>query len=111
VKAVNDPRDDRVDQHVDPGEFASERIDGTRARREPGPAPGDIVPPSGFDGGSPPQPRDGELSSQAEPLPQIEGALHLLRRGLRESPELRAGIGYTFEPTARATTVCDRAFD
>jgi putative ABC transport system ATP-binding protein len=98
VKAVNDPRDDRVDQHVDPGEFASERagrVDGKRARKDPGPALEDIVPPFGFDGGSAPQPRDGEQPSKADPLPEVEGALHLLRRGLRESPELRAGIGYT----------------
>jgi hypothetical protein len=48
----------------------------------------------------PPAARDGALSYQPETpveddLPQIEGALRLLRRGLRETPELRAGIGYT----------------
>ena len=50
----------------------------------------DIVPPSGFDGS--PLPRK---PLEADPLPQIEGAMRLLRRGLRESPELRSGIGYT----------------
>jgi putative ABC transport system ATP-binding protein len=28
-------------------------------------------------------------------LPQIDGALRLLRRGLKETPELKAGLGYT----------------
>jgi ATP-binding cassette, subfamily B, bacterial len=48
----------------------------------------------------PPAARDGALPDQPEglaqdDLPQVEGALRLLRRGLRETPELRAGIGYT----------------
>src|SRR6185437_10766381 len=37
----------------------------------------------------------GPASLADDGLPQIEGALRLLRRGLRETPELRAGIGYT----------------
>jgi ATP-binding cassette, subfamily B, bacterial len=49
---------------------------------------------------APPAARDGAMPSESESLaeddlPQIEGALRLLRRGLRETPELRAGIGYT----------------
>jgi ATP-binding cassette, subfamily B, bacterial len=51
----------------------------------------ELVPPAARDGASPeeagPAPDDD--------LPQVEGALRLLRRGLRETPELKAGIGYT----------------
>ncbi|TMK82860.1 MAG: ABC transporter ATP-binding protein, partial [Actinobacteria bacterium] len=50
----------------------------------------DVVPPGGREG-SPPT----ELETPPEELPQIEGAIRLIRRGLRETPELRAGLGYT----------------
>jgi ATP-binding cassette, subfamily B, bacterial len=43
------------------------------------------------DEGPPGPPSDEELI----PTKHIEGALALLRRGLRETPELRAGLGYT----------------
>jgi ATP-binding cassette subfamily B protein len=48
-------------------------------------------PPAARDGALPEEPQ----ASADDDLPQIEGALRLLRRGLRETPELRAGIGYT----------------
>jgi ATP-binding cassette subfamily B protein len=64
-----------------------------RATAKPSPPAEDLVPPYGFDGG-PPRERESDLEAPDE-LPVVEGALHLLRRGLRESPELRAGIVYT----------------
>lgn len=39
--------------------------------------------------------REPEPVAEEDDLPVVEGAMRLLRRGLRESPELRAGIGYT----------------
>ena len=48
-----------------------------------------VVPPAGREG---PPPTEVETPDE---LPQVEGAMRLLRRGVRESPELRAGIGYT----------------
>src|SRR5439155_10313622 len=50
----------------------------------------EAVPPGGREGLPP-----SEVEPPAEDLPQIEGAIRLLRRGLRETPELRAGLGYT----------------
>jgi ATP-binding cassette subfamily B protein len=61
--------------------------------RKPPPPSEDVVPPGGFDG-EPPRARS-EDGAPPDELPEVEGALRLLRRGLRESPELRAGIGYT----------------
>jgi ATP-binding cassette subfamily B protein len=61
-------------------------------RRPPEPAPSEeIVPPGGREGPSPSMPS----TPDGPPSKRIEGALHLLRRGIRETPELRAGIGYT----------------
>jgi ATP-binding cassette subfamily B protein len=53
--------------------------------------PEELAPPAALDGAMPTEPQ----SLADDDLPQIEGALRLLRRGLRETPELRAGIGYT----------------
>ncbi|HEX9410524.1 MAG TPA: ABC transporter ATP-binding protein [Actinomycetota bacterium] len=67
-------------------------LDRTRFRRtrdEPAPME-ELVPPGGREG-----PPPSELESPSEELPQIEGAIRLIRRGLRETPELRAGLGYT----------------
>ncbi len=72
-------------RQAEPPREAIEDRDGLPAR--------DIVPPGGFEG-EPPQ-RRSEDDALSEDLPEIEGALHLLRRGLQGSPELRAGIGYT----------------
>jgi len=62
------------------------------ARRLPEPpSTEDVIPPGGFDG-------RGSVERRAEPEVEtagLEGALHVLRRGLRESPELRAGLGFT----------------
>src|SRR2546428_954119 len=60
-----------------------------RSQDEPVPFE-EVVPPGGREG-----PPPTEVESPAEDLPQIEGAIRLLRRGLRETPELRAGLGYT----------------
>src|SRR5207247_3262256 len=54
-------------------------------------APNELGPPAALDGAMPTEPEP----ATDDDLPQIEGALRLLRRGLRETPELRAGIGYT----------------
>ena len=54
-------------------------------------APNELGPPAALDGAVPTEPEP----ATDDDLPQIEGALRLLRRGLRETPELRAGIGYT----------------
>ncbi|HMC37355.1 MAG TPA: ABC transporter transmembrane domain-containing protein, partial [Actinomycetota bacterium] len=60
-----------------------------RGRDESGPME-EVVPPEGREGSPPVEPEIPE-----DDLPQIEGALRLLRRGLRETPQLRAGLGYT----------------
>jgi ATP-binding cassette subfamily B protein len=60
-----------------------------RSRDEPA-AFEEAVPPGGRE-----EPPPSEVEPPAEDLPQIEGAIRLLRRGLRETPELRAGLGYT----------------
>jgi ATP-binding cassette subfamily B protein len=50
----------------------------------------DIVPPRGREGPGPSTP-----APPKEIEPRIEGALELIRRGLRATPELKAGIGFT----------------
>jgi ATP-binding cassette, subfamily B, bacterial len=50
----------------------------------------DIVPPGGREGTGPSRP-----SRPEEIEPRIEGAVALVRRGLRATPQLRAGIGFT----------------
>lgn len=50
----------------------------------------EVAPPSTLDGGPPTEPPRAEERSV-----RVEGAWHVLRRGLRESPELRAGLGFT----------------
>jgi len=61
-------------------------------RRDPEPAWDEVVPPGG---------REGEVPWSAETPPepgaehQPKGAFAVLRRGVRESPELRVGFGYT----------------
>jgi ATP-binding cassette subfamily B protein len=50
----------------------------------------EIVPPGGREGMGPDSPRTPD-----EFEPQIEGALELVRRGFRATPELKAGIGFT----------------
>jgi ATP-binding cassette, subfamily B, bacterial len=61
-------------------------------KQEPEPRREEIVPPGGLDGQLP-----ASLETPPEPGADREpkGALAVLRRGLRESPELRAGFGYT----------------
>jgi putative ABC transport system ATP-binding protein len=49
-----------------------------------------IVPPGGREGPGPSTP-----APPKEIEPRIEGALELIRRGLRATPELKAGIGFT----------------
>jgi ATP-binding cassette subfamily B protein len=63
-----------------------------RSFRRPEPAVEDMVPPGGFDGRVPHERREPE-----EPIPAegLDGAWRVLRRGLGESPEFRAGFGYT----------------
>ncbi len=50
----------------------------------------EIVRPGGWEGPGPSRP-----SRPDEIEPQIEGAIELVRRGLRATPELKAGIGFT----------------
>jgi ATP-binding cassette subfamily B protein len=68
------------------------RVLADRSFRQPEPAIEDIVPPEGFDGRIPHVPETPE-----EPIPAqgLDGAWRVLRRGLGESPEFRAGFGYT----------------
>jgi ATP-binding cassette subfamily B protein len=63
-----------------------------RSFRRPEPAVEDTIPPGGFDGRLPHEGREPE-----EPIPAkgLDGAWRVLRRGLAESPEFRAGFGYT----------------
>jgi ATP-binding cassette subfamily B protein len=59
-------------------------------RRSEEPPIEDIVPPGGREGTGPDGP-----SRPDEFEPKIEGALELVRRGFRATPELKAGIGFT----------------
>jgi ATP-binding cassette subfamily B protein len=76
--------------------FGWARLDGAlgwiRNRRRSGELPPmeEIVPPGGREGPSPSRP-----SRPEEVEPRIEGAVQLVRRGLRATPELKAGIGFT----------------
>jgi ATP-binding cassette, subfamily B, bacterial len=67
-------------------------LDWMRNRRRSGGLPPieEIVPPGGREGPTPSRP-----SRPEEFEPQIEGAVELIRRGLRATPELKAGIGFT----------------
>ncbi|MFL5737624.1 MAG: ABC transporter ATP-binding protein [Actinomycetota bacterium] len=59
----------------------------------------DLLPPSAEEIPMPSEPSDlDELAEELEDLPPVGGlggAVSVLRRGLRESPEMRAGIGFT----------------
>jgi putative ABC transport system ATP-binding protein len=68
------------------------RRHGPNRRTDQGAQVEEIVPPSGFDAG---QPRRPAAPEEAEELPQIQGALRLLRRGIRETPQLLNGILHT----------------
>lgn len=61
-------------------------------KQEPESRREDVVPPAGYDGQVP-----DSLETPPEPAAAHEpkGAIAVLRRGVRESPELRAGFGYT----------------
>lgn len=63
-----------------------------RSFRRNEPTAEDVQPPSGLDGRVPHEPADAD-----EPIPAkgLDGAWPVLRRGLKESPEFRAGFGYT----------------
>jgi ATP-binding cassette, subfamily B, bacterial len=86
---------------------ALERARPWRNREEqPGPEAEEFRPPLGYEpsgdefrGPSRP-PADEEII----PTKHIEGAWALLRRGLRETPELRAGLGYTVGLAMALTT-------
>jgi ATP-binding cassette, subfamily B, bacterial len=58
----------------------------------------DVLPPLAEEFPMPPEPSDldglDELK-RVEPIGGLGGAISVLRRGLRESPEMRAGIGFT----------------
>jgi ATP-binding cassette, subfamily B, bacterial len=57
---------------------------------------GDIVPPLAQEILMPPDPLDIDpLEEDIPPVTGLGGASSVLRRGLRESPELRVGIGFT----------------
>lgn len=58
----------------------------------------DLIPSPGYDGRSPTAP--GEERDRPQ---RLGGALRVLRRGLRESPELRAGLGFTLAMAAAVT--------
>ena len=58
----------------------------------------DVLPPLAEEFPMPPEPSDlDELEEleNLEPVGGLGGAVSVLRRGLRESPEMRAGIGFT----------------
>jgi putative ABC transport system ATP-binding protein len=58
----------------------------------------DVLPPLAEEFPMPPEPSDlDELEEleHVEPIGGLGGAVSVLRRGLRESPEMRAGIGFT----------------
>ncbi len=58
----------------------------------------DVLPPLAEEFPMPPEPSDlDELEEleHVEPIGGLGGAISVLRRGLRESPEMRAGIGFT----------------
>ena len=58
----------------------------------------DVLPPLAEEFPMPPEPSDlDELDEleHVEPIGGLGGAISVLRRGLRESPEMRAGIGFT----------------
>src|SRR4051794_24616388 len=58
----------------------------------------DVLPPLAEEFPMPPEPSDlDELDEleDLEPVGGLGGAVSVLRRGLRESPEMRAGIGFT----------------
>jgi ATP-binding cassette subfamily B protein len=63
-----------------------------RSFRRPEPAAEDIIPPGGFDGRVP---HEGLEPEEPIPAKGLDGAWRVLRRGLGESPEFRAGFGYT----------------
>jgi ATP-binding cassette, subfamily B, bacterial len=71
-----------------------QRGDGRYPPAEPITHVDDVIPPSGGGGQGSPDGR-GELESGDSRSGRPKGALHVLRRGLRESPELRAGLGFT----------------
>jgi putative ABC transport system ATP-binding protein len=58
----------------------------------------DVLPPLAEEFPMPPEPSDLddlEELEHVEPIGGLGGAISVLRRGLRESPEMRAGIGFT----------------
>lgn len=63
-----------------------------RPFRRAEPAAEDIIPPGGFDGRVP---HEGMEPEEPIPAKGLDGAWRVLRRGLGESPEFRAGFGYT----------------
>jgi ATP-binding cassette subfamily B protein len=52
----------------------------------------DVVPPGGYEGQVP---TETDTPPGVPSVPPIQGAWRVLRRGVAESPELRAGFGYT----------------
>ncbi len=52
----------------------------------------EIVPPGGYEAQVP---TETDTPPGVPPVPPIQGAWRVLRRGVAESPELRAGFGYT----------------
>ncbi|MDP9295905.1 MAG: ABC transporter ATP-binding protein/permease [Actinomycetota bacterium] len=64
--------------------------------RQPEVTDGDIVPPLAQEIPMPADPLDIDpLEEDIPPVAGLGGALSVLRRGLRESPEMRVGIGFT----------------
>jgi ATP-binding cassette, subfamily B, bacterial len=60
--------------------------------KDPVPPPEDLVPPGGHEGEAP---HTVETPSDPAASTEPKGAFAVLRRGVRESPELRVGFGYT----------------
>src|SRR5436853_1995537 len=76
----------------------SEPMSATRENEREPYAEEDVLPPLAEEFPMPAEPSDlDELEEleHVEPIGGLGGAISVLRRGLRESPEMRAGIGFT----------------
>jgi ATP-binding cassette subfamily B protein len=71
-----------------------------RRREEEAPLE-DLAPPKSVEGERPVEP--GEYDEDGLPVVGLEGAWSVLRRGVQQSPELRAGFGYTVVLAAALT--------
>ena len=73
------------------------------ARRESVPRREDVIPPGALDAHGPSEPGRARDAVEDPASSRMEGAMGVLRRGLRESPELRAGLLFTLGLSAAST--------